>query len=613
MKKAIVIWLIALLANSAGACVFAQTSPPATAKDFPAAYDASVGKTLAIFPDLPGIAVVVIKDDKPIFLRAYGMADKEAGVKADTDTLYYIASSTKSFTALAAAMLDQEGKIKFSDPLTKYTSGIRFKNDIPDKITIRDLLTHTSGLRNNPLVNRLAFTGQIDQSELDRVLAEGTTLNEANFGKYAYTNLGYNIYGLLLHYNLQKKWQDVLQERIFTPAGLQHTTAYTSKARARKYNIAAPYVIDTDAANAGKMVRSQLEKTDENMQSAGGMFMSISDLGKWLNLNMNSGKLGGKQVFPADLIRNAHTGLTTSTRNEPPFSGEGEYGLGWQIGKYRNEKVIYHHGGYPGYRSHVSFMPDKKIAVGVLVNNDALGGRLADMLAAYAYDWWLRTENFEADFEKQLQQDAKTFENRRQRVVDEAAARAKREWQLSKPFTDYAGIYKHDMLGTIEIVAKDKALALRMGKLNTIATPYTEPDTIRVVVLPGGNGEVISFAKDAEGKIVSLNYGGGTLMRVSKSEDVTGREVLAIVTKFEPKAYTDDLGDGKVLVSDIVRFAVVEPTELKHVTVMAYYQGAPNLEGKRLKVGDHVRFELPTAAQRNGILLQDLKGLRFRE
>jgi CubicO group peptidase (beta-lactamase class C family) len=297
---------------------------------------------------------------------------------------------------------------------------------------------------------------------------------------------------------------------------LKHTTAYVSKARARKYKIAAPYVIDTDALNAGKMVRSQLEKTDENMQSAGGMFMSISDLGRWLNLNMNSGKLRGKQVLPADLIRNAHTGLTASTRNEPPFSGDGEYGLGWQIGKYRNEKVVYHHGGYPGFRSHVSFMPDKKIAVGVLVNNDALGGRLADMLAAYAYDWWLRTENFDADYEKQLQQDAKTFETRKQRVIAEAAARAKREWRLTKPFTDYAGKYKHDILGTIEIVAREKTLALRMGNLNTVATPYTDPDSIRVVVLPGGNGEVISFAKDAEGKIVSLNFGGTTFTRAVK-------------------------------------------------------------------------------------------------
>ena len=516
MKKAIAISLVALLVNSVSVLVSAQTLSPATEKDFSAAYDASVAKTLAMFPDLPGIAIVVIKDDKPIFLRAFGMADREAGLKADTDTLFYTGSSTKSYTALVAAMLDKEGKIKLSDPVTKYTPGIRFKNEIPDKITIRDLLTHTSGLRNVPLINRLAFTGQIDQSEIDHVLAEGTTVNDANFGKYNYTNLGYNIYGLALHYHLHKKWQDLLQERIFTPARLQHTTAYASKARAKKYKIAAPYVIDTDAINAGKMVRSQLEKTDENMQSAGGIFTSISDLGRWLNLNMNSGKLGGKQVLPADLFRIAHTGYTRSTRNEPPFSGDGEYGLGWQIGKFRNEKVIYHHGGYPGYRSHVSFMPDKKVAVGVLVNNDALGGRLADMLAAYAYDWWLRTENFEADFEKQLQQTVKAFESRRQGIAAEAATRAKREWQLTKPFTDYAGKYKHDILGTIEIVANEKALTVRMGQLSAVATPYTEKDTIRVVMLPGGNGDVIGFTNDAEGKVVSLNFGGVTFTRTAK-------------------------------------------------------------------------------------------------
>jgi CubicO group peptidase (beta-lactamase class C family) len=516
MKKAIVISLIALLLNSATIFVFAQTNAPTAEKDFAEAYDAQIRKTIRTFPDLPGIAIVVIKDDRPIFVRAYGLADKEAGMQADTDTLYYIASSTKSFTALAAAMLDQEGKIKFSDPVTKYTPGIHFKNDIPDKITIRDLLTHTSGLRNVPLINRLAFTGQIDQREIDHVFAEGTTFNDANFGKYNYTNLGYNIYGLALRYHLNKKWQDLLQERIFAPASLRHTTAYVSKARAKKFKIAAPYVIDTDAADAGKMVRSQLEKTDENMQSAGGIFTSISDLGRWLNLNMNGGKLDGKQVVPADLIRSAQTGYTKSTRNEPPFSAEGEYGLGWQIGKYHNEKVIYHHGGYPGYRSHVSFMPEKKVAVGVLVNNDAIGGRVADMLAAYAYDWWLRTENLEADYAKQIQETVKAYESRKQGIATEAAERAKREWRLTKPFADYSGTYRNDLLGTIEIVAKEKALAVRMGYLNTVATPYTQPDTIRVVMLPGGNGDVIGFIKGTDGKFDSLNLGGVTFTRVTK-------------------------------------------------------------------------------------------------
>jgi CubicO group peptidase (beta-lactamase class C family) len=516
MKKAIAISLIALLLNSASVFVFAQTDARASEKNFTRAYDAYISKTLATIPDLPGIAIVVIKDDKPIFLRAYGMADKEAGIKADADTLFYIASSTKSFTALAAAMLDKEDKIKLSDPVTKYTPGVRFKNDIPEKITIRDLLTHTSGLRNGPLINRLAFTGQIDQSEIDHVFADGTTFNDTNFGKYNYTNLGYNIYGLALHYHLNKKWQDLLQERVFAPAGLKHTTAYVSKARASKYKIAAPYVIDTDAADAGKMVRSLLEKTDDNMQSAGGIFMSISDLGRWLNLNMNGGKLDRKQVLPADLFRIAQTGYTKSTRNEPPFSGDGEYGLGWQIGKYRDEKVIYHHGGYPGYRSHVSFMPDKMVAVGVLVNNDAVGGRAADMFAAYAYDWWLRTENLEADYARQLQETVTGYESRKQGIAADAAGRAKREWQLTKPFTDYAGKYTNDLLGTIEIVAKEKALAVRMGNLNTIATPFTQKDTIRVVMLPGGNGEVIGFVKDAEGKFGSLNYARVTFTKVAK-------------------------------------------------------------------------------------------------
>ena len=516
MKKAIVISLVVLLLNSATPFIFAQSSRPASEKDFSAAYDAQIQKTMQMFPDLPGIAIVVIKDDRPIFVRAYGMADKEAGIKADTDTLFYTGSSTKSYTALAAALLDQEGKIKLADPVTKYTPGIHFKNEIPDKVTIQNLLTHTSGLRNTALINRLAFTGQIDQREIDHVLADGTTFNDAAFEKYNYTNLGYNIYGLALHYHLKKKWQDVLQERIFTPAGLKHTTAYVSKARAKKFKIVAPYVISSDGPDAGKMVRSGLEKTDETMQSAGGIFTSISDLGRWLNLNMNGGKLDGKQVVPAEVIRKAQTGYTKSTRNDPPFSGDGEYGLGWQIGKYRNDKVVYHHGGYPGYRSHVSFMPEKKIAVGVLVNNDALGGRLSDMLAAYAYDWWLQTENLEADYARQLQETLAAYQKRTQGIAAEAARRAKREWQLTKPFADYAGKYQNDLLGTIEILPKEKALAVRMGALNTVATPYTEKDTIRVVMQPGGDGDVIGFVKDAEGKIVSMTYGGFTFTKLAQ-------------------------------------------------------------------------------------------------
>ena len=151
-----------------------------------------------------------------------------------------------------------------------------------------------------------------------------------------------------------------------------------------------------------------------------------------------------------------------------------------------------------------------------MVNNDALGGRLADMIAAYAYDWWLQTENLEADYARQLQETLTSYEKRKQGIAAEAAERAKREWQLTKPFTDYAGKYRNDLLGTIEIVAKEKALAVRMGYMNTVATPFTEKDTIRVVMLPGGNGEVIGFVKDAEGKFGSMTYGGVTFTKLAQ-------------------------------------------------------------------------------------------------
>src|SRR5688572_11972672 len=181
MKKTLTVLVMALLLSPI--LTVAQTQPAPDAKQFTDKFDAHIRTVMEQVPDIPGLAVVVIKDDKPVFLKAYGMADKGASRKADTDTLWYMGSSTKSFIALVAAMIDKEGKIKLGDPVTKYTAGVQFKTPIPEKITVRDLLTHTSGLQNPPLTHRTAFTGQIDKQEIAHVFAEGTTVNEAFVGK----------------------------------------------------------------------------------------------------------------------------------------------------------------------------------------------------------------------------------------------------------------------------------------------------------------------------------------------------------------------------------------------------------------------------------------------
>lgn len=507
MKKGLILSLVVVLLSST--LCFAQPAPARTDKEFTAAFDAYIQSSLNQLTDIPGIAVVVIKGDKPIFVKAYGVADREAGRKADTDTLWYIASSTKSFTALAAAMLDRDGKIKLADPMTKYATGITFKNPIPDKVTVRDLLTHTTGLRNDPLGFRVAYSGDSDPKDMAQVFAGATTYDDAAYGKYRYQNLGYNIYAVLLQNYLHLKWQDVLQKQVFDPIGMKHTTAYPSRASAKKWALSQGYVLDD---KTGKVIRAPLAKTDSNVQSAGGIFASISDIGRWLIVNMNDGKLNGKQVIPADVMRAVHAGYTQTTRNQPPFAGDGQYGLGWQIGKYKDDKVIYHPGGFPGYISNISYLPEKKIGVAVLVNNDMLGSRLGAILTTYAFDWLNGQADLAAIYDKQLADTVSQYPRIIQQVRGGFDDRAKRTSQLTLPLDAYAGRYSNEFWGTIEIAPSGSSLNVKMGNISYLATPFTDKDTIRVELIPG-QGEVIGFQKNDEGKLVSLKYGGSIFTR----------------------------------------------------------------------------------------------------
>ena len=509
MKHLLVLTLVSLVLGPVSTC--AQTATQISEKEFNAKLDAYIRQAMEAIPELPSVAMVVVKDDKPLFIRAYGFANKEKGTKADANTLYYIASSTKSYMGLAAALLDREGKIKLGDPVTKYASGVTFSSPLPEKLTVRDLLTHTSGLRNNPIVWRTAFSGEVDDKDLVRVLAEGTKYSDEAYGKYAYTNLGYNIYGMLLKMSLNKKWQDVLQEKVFDPLGLKHTSAYVSKPRGRNLMLADSYLFSPEKES---IVRSPLDKQDNNMQAAGGIVTSLNDLARWLRVNMNNGKLDGKQVIPADVMQMVHTGYVDTQRDQPPFTGDGKYGLGWQMGKYRDENVVYHHGGYSGWSSHISYMPDKKFGVAVMINESTAGGRIGHLLATYAYDTWLGTESAES-YAKQLQDLASQYGRMKRQMIASFQSRATRTSQLTRPLPDYAGRYTNDMLGNIEIVAEQTALRVRMGYVNVVSTPFTEKETIRVEMTPG-QGEVIKFETNSEGKIDSLTYANMKFTKVNR-------------------------------------------------------------------------------------------------
>ena len=470
--------------------------------------DSFTKKILEKIPAIPGLVISMVDENGSFFIKGYGWADKEAGIKADANTLYYIASCTKSFMGLAAALLDHEKKILLDSPFKKYFTTVQFKNEIGNNVTNRNLLTHTSGLENDPLVFRMAFSGDIEKKEILNLLSE-RTIAKKQFGVFDYDNLGYNIYGLALQEHLHVKWQDLLQEKIFGPLGMKHTTAYISVAEKNKWPMAVPYTAD----GANGLTRVYLAKKDNTMQSAGGLVTSAADLSKWLQAQINLGKINNKQVFPVAVVKTAQTGFAVYEKQSFPFSAGGKYALGWNVSKYQDENIIYHFGGYPGFKAHTSFMPEKKIGLVILNNEAGVGAAAGDILAAFIYDWVAGVPRAEEQFLKMIPELETRYAKSLESVQKSFADRAKRTSQLTLPLDSYVGKYHHEWLGDIDVNIENNVLAVNFGNLHAVSTPFTQKESIRVELIPG-SGKVVLFKPDDLSKVNSLTYDGNEYKRI---------------------------------------------------------------------------------------------------
>ncbi len=506
MKIILVLSTICCLAVSN---LYSQPIAKNDKEQFAVEFNTYIQKLLKSF-DIPAIGIAILSDGKPVFINTYGMADKERGIKADNNTLFYIASSTKSFTALAAALLDKEEKIKLNEPVYKYMGALEFKNKIPaQQITVKHLLTHTSGLTNNPLTFRMAYSGEIKNNEIDSVFSGAMNYTDSMFNKYNYDNLGYNIYAVLLRQHLGISWKDVLSKRIFKPLKMHHTTTNISEAKIKGWSVVVPYM-----ANGLKGARpTGLPKKDNNLQSAGGIFSSPNDLALWLEVNINKGKLKRKTIFPKDVIEKCQTGYAGVTRNIPPFTGLSQYGLGWVIGDYKKEKVIYHFGGFPGYTGHISFMPEKRIGVAIVTNEGNAGSRIAALLATYAYDWWLHTDGMDTLYVKKQKELIEAYEGFKKGSDKNTEDRAKRPSKLSMPSSAYEGIYKNEFMGEIKVFLIDTTLHVTIGNMESPSTFFTEDESIRVELIPG-SGEVIKFNKNDRNTVYKLVYNNFEFLKI---------------------------------------------------------------------------------------------------
>jgi len=461
---------------------------------------AFIDKVLVVAPQLPGLSVVVVDGGHIRFAKGFGMADIDNKIKVSGETGFYIASATKPFTALLAAILAEKGKIDLNKPIIEYRPFKSFKDKtVFNNITVLDLLTHQSGADNSFLAFQLAYSGAYTRESILNLVEKHSKLN-AGGKKFKYTNYGYNLFAILLKEELGLDWRDLLKEYIFVPLNMKNSTAYISEAE--KKAMALPYI----GFQSPKPEISYLLKTDATMHSAGGIISSAKDIGCWLMFELNSGRIDKKQVYPKETILKTQIPIVvTEHRYSKIFKGEG-YGLGWRTGTFKNTPLVYHFGSFPGFFSHLSFLPQKKIGVGVLVNHD-LGSVIGNLVAEYAYDLYLGDTasliTHEIFLNKELPELIKTAQ------LEEANQKekfAKRPWKLTLPKSDYAGSYFNPDLGTITVQLINDQLKVLYGNTKVIATAFTEQDCIRIELVPG-SGTVIQFIVSNQ-QVQEIKYSG---------------------------------------------------------------------------------------------------------
>jgi CubicO group peptidase (beta-lactamase class C family) len=451
----------------------------------------------------PGMSVAAVRGSEIVYQRGFGFRDLEARRPVAPDTIFYIASTTKSFTAFAMALLHHQRRLDLDAPLSLYLPSLRLKPPLSaDQITLRNLLTHTHGIAGGgPVGFRTAFSGDYDRMLLLKLLE---TYEPSPQGRsFVYGNLGYNIASLALDARFKTGWKNLIVREVLAPLGMKDTTASISKAD--RSRLAQPY-----AANGKGYDRLRYSKTDTTMHAAGGHVSTARDLARWIQVHLNGGRVGGRQRFPAQVVAEARRQQATQDRTVRGIHRYG-WGLGWDLGTYEGDTLVHRPGSYPGFYSHVSFMPERGVGVVVLTNEDTTGAALADVAAMAIYDTLLAKPNLEARRSELVERTRQLAATGRQRIAEDRAKRQARPQRLNHPLGAFAGTYFNAALGCLKWKVEGERLRAKIGAAESLAEVYdSEKNQLRVEL--AGGGEVVAFSFQ-DGKAVSLTYAEQVFLR----------------------------------------------------------------------------------------------------
>ena len=401
----------------------------------------------------PGIGVGIVINDKLVFAKGYGYRDYSRKLPFTPTTLCPIASNSKLFTAVAAGMLVEQGKLTWDKPVRDAVPTVQFYNDqLNNNVTLRDMLSHRTGVTRHDLI---WFKSPFTRKELFeklKYLEPQQPMRET----FLYNNLMFSAVGYIIELKSGKTWENYVRENIFEPLDM-NTSTYTISDMLKLPDHGVPY---REKRDSFELYQIPYYEDTEGVAPAGAIISNINELSHWLVALMNDGSYNGKQVLPPNVLK----ATMQPAIGLPNALGEAlgywevlnpDYGMGRQTASYRGHLMTFHGGDLPGFHSQVSFLPNEKIGVIVLV----IGDHAAPLYNVVSYNV----------YERLLAMDQTPWSERRLKIRlankkagTEARAKAGGDrvpnTKPSHPLSDYAAEYENPAYGIVKIGCKSEQL-----------------------------------------------------------------------------------------------------------------------------------------------------------
>ncbi|CAN5614364.1 serine hydrolase [soil metagenome] len=444
---------------------------------------------------VPGVGVAVIQDGKVILVRGYGVKAVGKDDPVTADTLFAIGSVTKSFTVATIAMLIDEKKMKWDDPLRKHLPTFKLSDrTLNDEVTLRDVLCHRVGLPRNDLVWYGApFDRDAILDKLPLMKYEGKIRSE-----FVYNNILYLAAGQAAAAAGDKSWDRLIEQKIFKPLGM--TTANTSiKAFTKDSDVATPH-----NKHLGKPVTIPWRNID-NAGPAGSINASAKDMAEYVKFHMAKSKVNGKRLIERETFDEIHKPTILLPKGPieiNPGARTRAYGLGWMVSDFHGHTWIEHGGNIDGMTASVMFLPEKKLGVVVLANLN--GSLLPETLGMDILDRLLGEENVERAITFSLLSWAGEYGVQKATEPDES--KHVKDTKPTFALKDYAGKYEHKLMAQLDVKFKDDKLSVKAFD-RTFQLDHWHYDTFAATDPTHSMSRMlVTFEQNAEGKVSGLKF-----------------------------------------------------------------------------------------------------------